>query len=124
MSAPCVGSSDYLKEQMSVLDAQSGSTGVYPSVLSTSSAPKRPFAKPNKVHLSIWEELRSQTGIEFDLIYAPRTFELLTHQGGSVGKNAPSLEYFLPEANLIYYHCGGVEGNESQLSRYLTLGLR
>lgn len=123
LAAPCVGSCDYLKEQMRALDALSGSSSIYPTVLSTKSAPRRPFAKPNTEHFRIWKELQSQAGVDFDLIYAPRTFEVLTSQGSSAGKSASSLQYFMSEANLIYYHCGGTEGNDSQLDRYLAAGL-
>lgn len=123
MAAPCVGSCEYLKKQMQVLDALSGRTGVFPSVLSTKNVPRRPFAKPNSEHMHIWKELQLQTGIEFDLIYAPRTFEILCHHVVSRNTGGPSLHNFAPEANLIYYHCGGAEGNESQTDRYKAAGL-
>lgn len=117
IAVPCVGNAEYLQRQMTALDALADGSAVRPTVLSTDQAPSRVFAKPNKDHLRIWETLREQSGIEFDLIYAPRAFEvLLSQQSGN-------LMDIYPTCNVIYYHCGGVEGNESQLDRYRSMDL-
>lgn len=120
LAVPCVGSSDYLRKQMLVLDSLSGGNGILPTILAADKSPKRPFAKPSGEHLHLWKTSQSQTCIEFDLIYAPRTFEILLSQGD---QQSVSLESFMPDANLIYYHCGGAEGNASQLDRYKRAGM-
>ena len=129
LAVPCVSTAEHLRDQMLELHklCQSNSS-ILPTILSTHSVPKRPFAKPCIEHWSIWNALRMQTGIEFDLIYAPRVFEILAALTGnslSVANwdKSLSLQSLYPEANIIYYHCGGVEGNESQLARYTRLGI-
>jgi 1-aminocyclopropane-1-carboxylate deaminase/D-cysteine desulfhydrase-like pyridoxal-dependent ACC family enzyme len=72
---------------------------------------KRIFGNPSKVHYEIWADLIKETGVTFDLIYTPMAMEILFE----------SFEYdksLWNDCNLLYYHCGGVEGNESQLGRY------
>ncbi len=120
IAAPCVGTAQYLAEQMDALDALCEETAVRPTIISNTMIPKRVFAKPDAVHLRLWREIQEQSGINFDLIYAPRTFEILLSICGAAdttGKNL-SLVSLMSGSNIIYYHCGGVEGNESQLSRY------
>lgn len=126
VTVPCVGSAEYLKQQMLTLSNRthniSGNT--LPTILSTEKAPNRVFAKPNREHLKIWQELQRQSDIDFDLIYAPRTIEvLLSHCSTAATAHDMSLKELYPEANIIYYHCGGLEGNISQLDRYKTMGL-
>lgn len=123
LAVPCVGSKAHLEVQMQQLHTLCGGGNYHgPTVLSTDCAPRRVFAKPCAEHLAIWRALREETGIEFDLIYAPRTFEImLSHcqdQGGSNAGEFGSLKDWMPGVNILYYHCGGVEGNESQLLRY------
>jgi hypothetical protein len=72
---------------------------------------KRIFGSPSKVHYDIWSDLIKETGVIFDLIYTPMAMEILFE----------SFEFdtsLWKDCNLLYYHCGGVEGNESQLGRY------
>jgi len=77
-----------------------------------------------------------QAAIEFDLIYTPRAMELLLLD--SVGEDVlralllkgrtddvyvddciyEALLHYEKGCNIIYYHCGGVEGNPTQLNRY------
>jgi 1-aminocyclopropane-1-carboxylate deaminase/D-cysteine desulfhydrase-like pyridoxal-dependent ACC family enzyme len=77
-----------------------------------------------------------QAAIEFDLIYTPRAMELLLLD--SVGEDVlralllkgrtndvyvddcihEALQHYEKGCNIIYYHCGGVEGNPTQLNRY------
>jgi 1-aminocyclopropane-1-carboxylate deaminase/D-cysteine desulfhydrase-like pyridoxal-dependent ACC family enzyme len=110
VALPCVGSKEYLKEQMTELDNNTGSYGIFPTILPTSS--KRVFGKPIKDHYLIWSELLQYTGIKFDLIYAPRAFELLLEALNN------DKGYWNNDVQIVYYHCGGVEGNETQLDRY------
>lgn len=131
VAVPCVGTSHYLAAQMTVLDQACGGTGIFPHILPTDTSPKRTFAKPIQEHMQIWKSLRRQSNIEFDLIYAPRAFELLMYSAlsqkpltlSTIQEDAPLLSSLLPGANIMYYHCGGVEGNQSQLSRYQFVGL-
>ena len=74
------------------------------------------FGEPSSEHYSIWLRLQEEIGVEFDLIYSPRAFELLLD---SFENNARLWE----NCNILYYHCGGVEGNKSQLGRYRYKGL-
>lgn len=127
LAVPCVSTAAHLQAQMQQLRALCGSDtcqGVYPTILSTEYAPCRVFAKPAPELLGIWQVLRRQSGIDFDLIYAPRTFEiLLSHCPRPSPDGGCSLQDWLPGKNVLYYHCGGTEGNESQLQRYEKAGL-
>lgn len=130
LAVPCVGTANYLLAQMEALDRQCGSTGVFPTIVQTNTAPKRTFAKPTREHMAISKSLHRQSGIEFDLIYAPRAWEVLLGSASpdkatvsAINADKPLLRDWAPDANIIYYHCGGVEGNPSQLSRYQYLGL-
>jgi 1-aminocyclopropane-1-carboxylate deaminase/D-cysteine desulfhydrase-like pyridoxal-dependent ACC family enzyme len=122
-----MSSAAHLQAQMQQLSALCGSDArqdVYPTILSTEHAPRRVFAKPAPELLGIWQALRRQSGIDFDLIYAPRTFEiLLSHCCRPNPGGEYSLQDWLPGENVLYYHCGGTEGNESQLQRYEKAGL-
>jgi 1-aminocyclopropane-1-carboxylate deaminase/D-cysteine desulfhydrase-like pyridoxal-dependent ACC family enzyme len=107
IALPCVGSKEYLMEQMNTLDSISEGKKIFPTILSDDQ--KRIFAKPYKEHYSIWSELYQQTNILFDLIYFPRSFEIFLYNE----------EYWNDDnTQIIWYHCGGCEGNESQLNRY------
>lgn len=130
IAVPCVGTSQYLAAQMAVLDQACGGSGTFPNILPTDTSPKRTFAKPMQEHLQIWKSLQRQSGIEFDLVYAPRAFELLMCSAAAnpftvraIQEDEPLLSSLFPGANIIYYHCGGEEGNQSQLSRYEYMGL-
>jgi len=71
---------------------------------------KHPFAKPHPAFLETWISLKN-SGIEFDLIYAPRMWIEL------------ELAYESFRKPLLYIHSGGVSGNESQLDHYIFKGL-
>ena len=133
VAVPCVGDARGLLAQMHALDAASGSHGVFPTVLgllatqpppplpaataTSSSSASVPFGTPCQAHLDIWRELKAATSaaagtdVDFDLVYAPRAFELLRDSF----ERDPA---FWHGAGVLYYHCGGTEGNESQLGRY------
>jgi hypothetical protein len=129
LAVPCVGSAAHLKAQMQQLHVLcSGDEYTGPTIVSTEYAPRRVFAKPYAAHLAIWQALQQETAIEFDLIYAPRTFEILLSHTEHVDRKRQeganevgSLKDWMPGANVLYYHCGGVEGNESQFLRYRKL---
>lgn len=125
IAVPCVGDAAYLQSLLMQLDAGDGGRGVYPQIASPVAAPKRSFACVCAEHLAIWKQLTASTGIEFDLIYAPRVFEvLLSLCAPSVPAMHPdALQGLFPAHRLLYYHCGGIEANPSQLQRYHEAGL-
>jgi 1-aminocyclopropane-1-carboxylate deaminase/D-cysteine desulfhydrase-like pyridoxal-dependent ACC family enzyme len=123
IAIPCVGSSEDLHDQMIALDNVSGFHKIFPTILPyrreyeniadgiNNKISKRIFGNPCKIHYDIWSDLITDTGVTFDLIYTPIAMEILFE----------SFEYdknLWKDCNLLYYHCGGVEGNESQLGRY------
>lgn len=115
VAVPCAGGSADLLQQMEALDSSSGLARVFPRLLLENSDAKRVFAKPYAEHLSLWRELcfELQVVVPFDLIYAPRAFEVLL----------ASPDWRDSEVEIIYYCCGGSEGNETQLARYRREGL-
>ena len=144
IAIPCVGDSANLLQQMTALDSVSGRYGIYPLILNSVKGQKKnsrmndnmemdynnimndsqdfvnrsdgKFGEPSSEHYRIWLRLQEEIGVEFDLIYSPRAFELLLD---SFDNNARLWE----NCNILYYHCGGVEGNKSQLGRYRYKGL-
>ena len=80
------------------------SSGPYPHVFEQEQ--KKKFAKPYPEYLEMHEELRKATDIEFDLIYAPRTWIQMLENFNEV------------DGNILYIHTGGVSGNETMLQRY------
>ena len=112
VAIPCVGSQAYLEQQMANL-ADANDRMSLPIVLNPLC--KHAFGKPRKELLDIWAEIRDlQAGLDFDLVYAPRAFEIIMDNLNS---------HVLEKSNLLYYHCGGLEGNESQMRRYERSGL-
>ena len=94
-----VGDEEYQHKQWQRL-----SSGPYPKILPSDK--KRKFAKPYIEYLQIHEELEAETGILFDLIYAPKTWiEIVENLGEDEGE-------------ILYIHTGGVSGNETMLKRY------
>ena len=92
----CVGSSDYLKKQMQALHK------IPDNLIILEPSKKYHFAKPYPEFLEIYNKLLD-SGIEFDLLYAPLMFKTL-------------LENTTEE--ILYIHSGGVTGNKSMLLRY------
>lgn len=94
-----VGDEAYQKKQWQRL-----SKGSYPKILSSDK--KRKFAKPYAEYLQIHQELESEIGITFDLIYAPKTWmEIMANLSEDEGK-------------ILYIHTGGVSGNKTMFKRY------
>lgn len=100
-----------------------------PYVLTTMDSKKKYFASLYKTHLNIWKKME-EDGIIFDLIYIPRMIEIMFTRGFFPNFNVNSLKlsqnnslkikdiHSLSNNKLIIYHCGGIEGNDSQLMRY------
>ncbi len=99
-----VGNSEYLKTEMRAL-------GEIPKNLYVIDTQKKyHFAKPYKEYLEIYLELKD-IGIEFDLIYAPKTWLAFLE----------NIEKF--DGTFLYVHSGGLSGNETMLERYKFKGL-
>jgi len=98
-TTPCVGDMAYLKEQMMALaDIPKNLTILKPEK-------KYPFGKPKRELFELWRDIKVQTDIEFDLLYAPLMWKMLLEQ---------------TDDKICYIHSGGVMGNESMLERYAT----
>ncbi len=99
-TTPCVGDSEYLKEQMSALHK------IPDNLVILEPEKKYHFAKPYPEFLEIYQNLL-KSGVEFDLLYAPGMWKALLEQ---------------TEEEVLYIHSGGVTGNESMLKRYEKKG--
>ena len=97
----CIGSVDYLKQQFLSLELNDN---IHPHILPKNA--KYIFGKPNLDLLNIYQELKSSTNIEFDLLYDPIGWLTLLENIAQIPKP------------IIYIHCGGTLGNKSMLSRY------
>jgi 1-aminocyclopropane-1-carboxylate deaminase/D-cysteine desulfhydrase-like pyridoxal-dependent ACC family enzyme len=98
LTVPCVGDSHYLQQELETLEPH---LKTYPTILE----PKRKyhFGKLYKNLYDTWEEVQTQSSIEFDLLYDPIGLETLR-------------EYNLE--NIIYIHQGGLLGNKTMIERY------
>lgn len=95
-TTPCVGDAEYLKEQMSALHQ------IPDNLIILKPEKKYHFAKVYKEFYEIYKKTL-QSGLEFDLLYAPGMWKCLLEQTNE---------------KLLYIHSGGVSGNESMLERY------
>ena len=100
-TTPCVGDTQYLKEQMQALHK------IPDNLIILEPEKKYHFAKPYTEFLTLYENLL-ENGIEFDLLYAPGMWKTLLEQ---------------TQEEVLYIHSGGVSGNESMLKRYEKKGL-
>jgi len=105
LTCACVGDEQYLKKQFNQLETN---INYHPTILKTTK--KFHFGKLYKQNYQIWEKLKEQTDIEFDLLYDPIGWQtLLAHY------------YHLNCKNIIYIHQGGIIGNETMQQRYQYL---
>jgi 1-aminocyclopropane-1-carboxylate deaminase/D-cysteine desulfhydrase-like pyridoxal-dependent ACC family enzyme len=128
-----------LLQQQLHLPSSSSSSETLVKVLDSTKTANRVFAGIYSDHYELWSALQSQTQLPFDLIYAPRAWEIILSQalasGGEDGGESPSplpngyfstnkiaeslcWENWCDDCEILYYHCGGMEGNLSQLKRY------
>ena len=96
-TTPCVGDAAYLEEQMRSLAA------IPSNLIILQSEKKYAFGKPYREFWHIYTKLKEQTGIEFDLLYAPLMWKMLLER---------------TDAKICYIHSGGILGNESMIERY------
>eukprot|EP01126_Amoeba_proteus_P067289 TRINITY_DN9901_c0_g1_i1.p1 TRINITY_DN9901_c0_g1~~TRINITY_DN9901_c0_g1_i1.p1 ORF type:complete len:257 (-),score=30.99 TRINITY_DN9901_c0_g1_i1:104-874(-) len=68
------------------------------------------FGEPHPLFLKIYRFMKEKKQVEFDLIYAPKTWRAIFEN-----------RKLIKERNLIYIHTGGISGNVSQLRRYENL---
>ena len=66
---------------------------------------------PDPSYLEIFQQLKGQTGITFELLYDPLSWQILL------------AHYNVLTKPIIYLHCGGVSGNETMLNRYRYYGM-
>lgn len=105
LTCACVGGDNYLKKQFQSLACDSRH---HPTILGTKK--KYHFGKLYAEFLSIWQALKEEAGIEFELLYDPLGWlTLLEH----IDHNRASARHYL------YIHQGGILGNETMLTRYL-----
>ena len=116
VAVPCVASSSAHTDMLTRLDAETGVTGHVPRVLSQGDEEgvemqKYRFGRPSKALFDTWEMVQRETGVDFDLLYAPRAWQLLMRH--DLWTN--------DDFNVMYYHCGGLEGNDSMMKRYMRI---
>ncbi len=101
VTLPCVGDSNYLKAQFTMLNSDKR---FWAKIITPRK--KYHFGKLYLEFYQVWLELYRQTGVEFDLLYDPLGWLTL-------------IEYYQQrEGEILYLHQGGIKGNESMLPRY------
>lgn len=98
-TTPCVGSAEYLAKQIFTLDKHSKVCILPPAIKAHFGALKREF-------FSIWQSLKEQTNITFELLYDPQGWLSLLVNLSAFSKP------------ILYIHQGGLSGLDSQLARY------
>ena len=101
VTVPCVGGTDYLREQFAMLEPD---RSFWPRIVDLSR--KYHFGRLYREFYEIWLKLKDQCGVEFDLLYDPKGWlTLLEYRDKMAGE-------------ILYLHQGGLKGNESMLPRY------
>ena len=99
-TCPCVGDSEYLKQQWLMVEE----THKKPIILESSK--KFHYGKVYLELYDVWKHVQEQTGVVFDLVYDPIGWTVLLEHLDTL-KGTP-----------IYIHQGGILGNESMEERY------
>ncbi|WP_089139759.1 1-aminocyclopropane-1-carboxylate deaminase/D-cysteine desulfhydrase [Vibrio rumoiensis] len=102
ITCACVGGKEYLTQQFDGLHEP-----LHPVILTTAEKAKHQFGKLYSLDYQIWQALKRQTGVEFDLLYDPYMWQCL-QQWRVENPNKP----------LLYIHQGGLLGNVSMAKRY------
>lgn len=95
-TTPCIGNVGYLKEQMLALHS------IPKNLIILEPKKKYHFAKLYDEFFDIYKRL-NESGIEFDLLYAPSMWLSLLEN---------------TKESVLYIHSGGLSGNRSMLERY------
>ncbi|MEA2028712.1 MAG: 1-aminocyclopropane-1-carboxylate deaminase/D-cysteine desulfhydrase, partial [Campylobacterota bacterium] len=101
-TTPCVGDQEYLIEQFKMLET---SEKYFPQILPLDK--KYHFGKLYQNNWEIWNEIKKQTGIEFDLLYDPKAWLMIQQH-----------QKLFQDKTLLYLHQGGLIGNESMIARF------
>lgn len=127
VNIPCASSNKDMLDQLRRLDESTGNLQIFPDMIEVPSRSTSRFGKLDINHFRLWKYLSQTLNVPFDLLYAPRAFELLLQASGNLNLDMDmeqcSLKNIFPGHHLLYYHCGGLEGNQSQLSRYKVAGI-
>jgi 1-aminocyclopropane-1-carboxylate deaminase/D-cysteine desulfhydrase-like pyridoxal-dependent ACC family enzyme len=102
LTTPCVGDGKYLKKQFKELVNDEKQ---HPTILKPFK--KFHFGKLYKENFEIWNRLKKETKIEFDLLYDPIGWQVLFD---NIDK--------YKEFPILYIHQGGLKGNETMIERY------
>jgi 1-aminocyclopropane-1-carboxylate deaminase/D-cysteine desulfhydrase-like pyridoxal-dependent ACC family enzyme len=102
LTCPCVGDSSYLKKQFMELVHDEKQ---HPTILQPFK--KFHFGKLYKENYEIWNHLKNETKIEFDLLYDPIGWQVLLD-------NIDKYKGF----PILYIHQGGLIGNVTMIERY------
>lgn len=107
LTCACVGGQDYLRQQMLGLSLD---TEHSPTILESPDigAKKYHFGQLYPEFYLLWQEIREQTGITFELLYDPLGWLTMMRY----------LELATESVNMVYLHQGGLLGNQSMLPRY------
>lgn len=100
----CVGGDDYLQQQFFALSSDESN---HPTILKTDK--KYHFGKLYPEFYRIWQMLKVQTDIEFELLYDPLAWLCLEQEW--------QMEIHDPRP-ILYIHQGGLKGNDTMLPRY------
>ena len=76
------------------------------------------FGEPSPVILKTYHELKDEYNICLDLLYGAPAFCILLQHWKNNNSNSP-----IRGKQIMYLHCGGLEGISSQLTRYRHKGL-
>ena len=104
LTCACVGGDDYLLKQFAEL---AGDTDNYPTIMP--SQKKYHFGKLYPEFYRMWQDLKKETGIEFELLYDPLAWINILKL-----MNSGRFE----DSTVLYIHQGGVLGNASMQTRY------
>ena len=103
LTCACVGGDAYLHEQFKALSKNPVN---YPTIMPANK--KHHFGKLYLSYFQMWQTLKAQTGIEFELLYDPLGWLTLL----SYIKSNPT------KTPILYIHQGGLLGNATMLPRY------
>ena len=105
LTCPCVGDSQYLRKQFFELEIDEKN---HPTIIQPRK--KYHFGKLYKENYKLWNQLKEEINIEFDLLYDPIGWDTL-------------LNFYenIDNSTILYIHQGGIKGNETMISRYQYL---
>ena len=107
LTCACVGGDEYLTAQFFELSADEAD---HPTILKTDR--KYHFGKLYREFFDIWNALKQETNITFELIYDPLGWiTLLEYCENNIEE----------DVNILYIHQGGLLGNDTMIPRYQRL---